>query len=242
MVLPSVPLYKPQKGKHMKKKNKSIWDGKELIWAGDGKTFLRGVGESFLTHSFFEEAYDNILSFHKPKIHYKLCLFLPCSYGKPYSQSYIHYMMLKSLRCLRDDQNKIHQIILTNAGIVPRELEEHYPFCCYDWNPKFENSEIKDRYTEVLFKRLKGYISKFNDYYDKFACYLRWSSDTYRAIKRVELDLDLKIPNFSLDPVVIDESEIDEVSCGIYDYEDDLILIIPKNLQNLIQRVKEVII
>jgi len=151
-------------------------------------------------------------------------------------------MIIKSLRSLKNEYDKIHQIILTNAGIVPRELEEHYPFCCYDWNPKFENSEIKDRYVEVLFDRLKGYISKFNDYYDKFACYLRWNSDTYRAIKKVELNLDLKIPNFSLDPIIIDKSEIDEVSYDVYDYEDDLILITVKNLQSLIQRVREVII
>ncbi|MGQ9469115.1 MAG: DUF5591 domain-containing protein [Nitrososphaerales archaeon] len=226
----------------MKRKNKSVWDGKELIWAGNGKTFLRGVGEDFLTHPFFEEAYSKILSIYKPKTHYKLCLFLPCSYGKPYSQSYIHYMIIKSLRRLKSDYEKIHQIVLTNAGIVPRELEEHYPFCCYDWNPKFENPEIKDRYAEVLFKRLKGYILKFNDYYDKFACYLRWNSDTYRAIKRVERDLDLKIPNFSLNSISINKSEIDEISYRIYDYEDDLILITSKNLQNLIQRVKGAII
>ncbi|MCP8307412.1 MAG: DUF5591 domain-containing protein [archaeon] len=226
----------------MKRKNKNIWDGKELIWAGDGKTFLRGVGENFLTHPFFEEAYSKILSIYEPKIHYKICLFLPCSYGKPYSQSYIHYMIIKSLRNLKKDYEKIHQIILTNAGIVPKELEEHYPFCCYDWNPKFENPEIKDRYAEVLFNRLKGYILKFNDHYDKFACYLRWNSDAYRAIKRVEFDLDLKIPNFSLNPISINKSEIDEVSYGIYDYEDDLILITSKNLKNLIQRVKETII
>ncbi|MEM3437027.1 MAG: DUF5591 domain-containing protein [Nitrososphaerales archaeon] len=221
---------------------KNIWDGKELIWAGNGKTFLRGVGEKFLTHPFFEEAHNKILSIYKPKTHYKLCLFLPCSYGKPYSQSYIHYMIIKSLRNLKDDYDKIHQIILTNAGIVPRELEEYYPFCCYDWNPKYENPSIKDKYINVLFKRLKEYISKFKDYYDKFACYLRWDSDTYKAIRRVEYDLDLKIPNFSLNPISINRLEIDEVACNVYDYEEDLILITPKNLQNLIKRIKEVLI
>jgi len=226
----------------MKRKKEIIWDGKELIWAGDGKTFLRGVGEGFLTHPFFEEAYGKMLSLYKPRIHYKLCLFLPCSYGKPYSQSYIHYMIIKSLKSLKNGYDKVHQVILTNAGIVPRELEEHYPFCCYDWNPRFENSEIKYRYVEVLFDKLKGYISKFNDYYDKFACYLRWNSDTYRAVKGVELDLDLKIPNFSLDSIIIDKSEIDELAYGIYDYEDDLILIASRNLQNLIKRVKEAVI
>lgn len=151
-------------------------------------------------------------------------------------------MIIKSLRSLKKDYDKIHQIILTNAGIVPRELEEHYPFCCYDWNSKFENYEIKDRYTEVLFNRLKGYISRFNECYDKFACYLRWNSDTYRAIKRVERDLDLKIPNFSLKSISIKKSEIDEVSYGVYDYEDDLILITSKNLQSLVQKVKEAMI
>jgi len=231
---------KNPKGKKLAKRIKSTWKGKELVWAGDGKTFLRGVGEDFLTHPFFEEAYERILSNYRPKIRYKLCLFLPCSYGKPYSQSYIHYAIIKSLRSLKSNYNKVHQVILTNAGIVPRELEEFYPFYCYDWNPKFENSEIKDRYTKVLFNRLKGYILKFCDHYDKYACYLRWNSDSYKAISMVERDLDLKIPNISINPIYILESEISKISFGVYDHEEDLILITQKNLQNLLQRVREV--
>jgi len=217
--------------------NKDVWDGKDLIWAGDGKTFLRGVGESYLTHPFFEEAYKKILSDYAPKTHYRLCLFLPCSYGKPYSQSYIHYMIIKSLRNLRDRYHKVHQVILTNAGIVPRELEEHYPFCCYDWNPRFENPHIKDIYVNVLFERLKGYIQKFEKYYERFACYLRWNSDSYRAVEMVESNLGLKIPNLSLGPNDIQNIEIDDIY-NIYP-DEDLILITLKNLSNLIQIVRD---
>ncbi|MCP8305170.1 MAG: DUF5591 domain-containing protein [archaeon] len=221
--------------------DKDVWDGKELIWAGDGKTFLRGVGESFLTHPFFEEAYKKILSDYKPRTHYSLCLLLPCSYGKPYSQSYIHYMIIKSLRNLEERYDRAHQVILTNAGVVPRELEEHYPFCCYDWNPRFEEPYIKDIYVKVLFKRLKGYILKFRGYYEGFACYLRWDSESYKAVKMVEVDLGLKIPNFSLRPNDIPKSEVEDV-CNIHHYEEDLVLITPKNLRNLVQRVEEAVL
>jgi len=215
--------------------NKDVWNGKELIWSGDGKTFLRGVGESYLSHPFFEEAYKKILSDYKPKINYSLCLFLPCSYGKPYSQSFIHYMIIKSLMNLKDRYSKVHQIILTNAGIVPRELEDYYPFCCYDWNPKFENHYIKDIYVEILFKRLKGFILKFKNFYKKFACYLRWNSDTHRSVEMVENNLSIEIPNFSLK--YMPKSELKDIY-NIY-HEEDFVLITPKNLCNLVQKIEE---
>ena len=220
------------------KQNKIIWDGKELTWSGDGKTFLRGVGEYFLNHPSFIEAYNKILSDYQPKKYYQTCLFLPCSYGKPYSQSYIHYMIIKCLKNLKEKYKKIHQVILSNAGIVPRELEEYYPFCCYDWNPKFENPKIKEFYSKVLCKRLVSYILKFRKYYNKYACYLRWNSDSYKAVEMVEQQINLKISNFSLKSKDIPISEIEEIynSCP----EEDLILISPTNLKNLIQKLNEV--
>ena len=101
-----------------------IWDGKELLWSGDGREYLRGVGLRYLVHPAFEEGYKKILSNYKPRKKYKLLLILPCSYGKPYSQSYIHYFLLKTIK-ETGYYDHIHQLIVTNAGIVPREL----PLC-----------------------------------------------------------------------------------------------------------------
>ncbi|MHB1492600.1 MAG: DUF5591 domain-containing protein [Thermoplasmataceae archaeon] len=59
-----------------------------------------------------------------------ICLFLPCSARKPYSESKSHKRVFEAIGDLRD---YIHEIILTSPiGIVPRELEETYPSAFYD--------------------------------------------------------------------------------------------------------------
>lgn len=215
-----------------------LWDGAELIWAGNGKTFLRGVGVKFLNHPFFVEAFNRLLDEYAPRKKYKIGLFLVCAYGKPYSQSYIHYEIIRHLKMLKGKYDAVHQIVITNAGIVPRELEEYYPFCCYDWNPKYENDEIKQLYSEVLAERIIKYIQKFQSFYEKFACYLRWDSDSYKAIKQAEEKLKMKISNLSLRPELIPNYQIESASLGVYDYEEDLVLITPKNLAYLIRKLK----
>ncbi len=215
-----------------------IWDGKELLWSGDGKEYLRGVGLRYLLHPAFEEGYKKILDRYKPKKKYKLLLILPCSYGKPYSQSYIHYFLLKTIRETGYYEH-IHQLIVTNAGVVPRELDEYYPYLAYDWNPQYETPEIKEEYVKVLVKRLKGYLEKFKGYYENIAAYLRWNSDSYRAVKIVEKELGIRIPNLAAKNVP--EKELQQVSLnGLY-VDDDLVLITPTSLDMLKQGIIKII-
>ena len=216
-----------------------VWDGREFIWAGDGKTFFRGVGRRFLVNEVFEEAFRKLLESYKPSGHYRLCLFLPCAYGKPYSQSYIHYLLLRALRRLGKRYGAVHQVIVSNVGIVPRELEERTPFACYDWNPSFETAEVKRLYSKVLTDRLTSYIRAFGSFYDGLACYLRHDSDSYRSMKEVEGRLKVKIPNLALERVP--EEEVSRASLGIYGYEQDLMLVAPSNLNNLVVRLKELL-
>ncbi len=207
-----------------------IWDGRELVWSGDGKEYLRGVGKRYLLHPAFVEGFEKLLREYRPKKKFRLCLILPCSYGKPYSQSYIHYFIMKAIKesGFWDD---IHQVIVTNAGVVPRELDEYYPYCAYDWNPKYETPEIKRLYTEVLTERLRRYIERFRGYYEKFACYLRWDSDSYAAVRNVEATLRIEIPNLA--PKSVPEEEVRKVSLyGVYD-DVDLVLITDTALKAL---------
>ncbi len=207
-----------------------IWDGKELLWSGDGKEYLRGVGLRYLVHPAFEEGYKKILNNYKPRKKYKLLLILPCSYGKPYSQSYIHYFLLKTIK-ETGYYDHIHQLIVTNAGVVPRELDEYYPYVAYDWNPRYETPEIKEEYVKVLSRRLRGYLEKYRRYYENIASYLRWNSDSYKAVMIVERELGIKIPN--LVAKTVPKREIEQVSLGgLYD-DEDLILITPTSLKKL---------
>ena len=222
----------------MKDKEWIIWNGENILWSGNGEEYLRGVGLKYLVHPAFEEGYHKIITSYKLKKHYKLMLILPCSYGKPYSQSYIHYFIIKAIR-ETGYYNEIHQVIVTNAGIVPRELDEYYPYVAYDWNPLYETASIKEKYTEILAKRLKGYIEKFRDYYDKIACYLRWNSDSYKAVRIVSEQLGINIPNLA--PKTVPQKELLEVSLnGIYE-DEDLVLITPTALKSLVEGIKKII-
>jgi len=215
-----------------------IWDGSELTWVGKELIYLRGVGYDYLCNDYFELGFKKIIEKYRPRKRYKLGLILPCSYGKPYSQSYIHYFLIKAIK-ESGFYNDIHQIIVTNAGVVPRELDEYYPYCAYDWNPKYETKEIKEAYTEVLAYRLATYIKKFKEYYEKWACYLRWNSDSYRAVQLVKKDLNIEIPNLMVKNVP--QQELYEISLeGIYE-DEDLILITPTALKNLTQSLIKII-
>jgi len=196
------------------------------------------VGVKYLKHQAFEEGYKKLLRNYKPKRKYKLLLFMPCSYAKPYSRSYIHYFIIKTLK-ETGYYNDIHQVILTNAGIVPRELEEYYPYVAYDWNPQYETMEIKKLYIQVLYERLKSFILKFRNYYENMACYLRWNSDSYKAIKLVEKELKVSIPNLA--PRNVPKEEIEKAALGIYTYEEDIVLITETALKTLKESIRKIV-
>jgi len=214
------------------------WSGRELVWSGDGREYLRGVGVKYLLHPAFNEGFEKLLKVYKPRKRYALCLFIPCSYGKPYSQSFIHYFIQKAI-AESGFFNEVHQVILTNAGVVPRELEEYYPYVAYDWNPSYETPEVKKLYVEVLAWRLRRFIEAFRGFYTKFACFLRWDSDSFKAVGIAARSLGIEIPNLA--PQSVPESEVEEVSLrGIYS-DPDLVLITPTALRSLTEGIKRLL-
>ena len=205
----------------------------------DEKFFLRGVGKKYLVHPHFEKWFNYIIENYNPPNYKKIALFTVCSWGKPYSQSYIHYFIQKTLNDLETTKfNKIHQIIVSNCGIVPRELENFYPFCSYDWDPNFEWDEIKKEYSSILACRLKRYLDKQASKYDQMFCYLRYDSDSYDAIRIVEKNSNYKIPNLSLTEVSKDE--IFEASLGNLYNDCDIILITKSNLSSLLEKLRKI--
>ncbi|MCE4599704.1 MAG: DUF5591 domain-containing protein [Desulfurococcales archaeon] len=210
-----------------------VWDGGELDWVDSrGKRlYLRGVGYKYLAEWPFNEGYEKLMSSYTPKRRYKLGLIMPCSYGKPYSQSYIHYIIRSRIAdYIRN--GLVHEIIVTNAGVIPRELDEYWPYTAYDWNPAYETPEIKECYTRVLAERLTGYLSKFREYYEGFAAYLRWDSDSWRAVVIASRRIGIDIPNLAAKRV--DKSEVEKMGLGLgYDEDPDIVLITDSSLNSL---------
>jgi len=218
-----------------------VWSGNEFDWVNPRgeRLYLRGVGWKYLAEWPFTEAHQKLLANYKPRKHYKIGLFIPCSYGKPYSQSYIHYFIRKIIaNYIR--QGLLHEIILTNAGVVPRELDEYWPYTAYDWNPLKETPEIKECYKLVLKQRTKGYIEKFREYYDRYAAYLRWNSDSWNALRELSEEQGLTIPNLAAKNIPSRELEELDLELG-YKLDPDLELITPTSLKNLAKGLRSIL-
>ncbi|MFX0132241.1 MAG: DUF5591 domain-containing protein [Candidatus Hodarchaeota archaeon] len=201
--------------------------------------FLKGVGKEYTDNHIFNTAHKKIIDEYKPNISNQIALFTVCSWGKPYKQSYIHYFILRSL-IKANLLDKLQLIIVTNAGIVPYGLSDDYPYFAYDWDPLLETPEIKKIYIEVLTKRLNEFMEHKKKYYSRFCCYLRHQSESYQSIKKVEKELKLEIPNLAIHENKITQNEISQVSLDYYE-DHDLALITKRNLDNLVNRLKEII-
>lgn len=201
------------------------------------KPFLRGIGRKYLKNKYFNKWQEYLVNEYQPPKKYKICLFLPCAWGKPYSQSYIHYEIIKTLHSTGHYED-IHQIIVSNAGVIPREWENYYPFAAYDWDPNLEWKDIKKEYIKVLTERLVNFIDKHKDNYEHFLCYLRPDSESFKAIKNIETKFNLSILNSC--KYEISSEELSQISVfGVYN-DCDHVLLAKKNLQNLYKEISHI--
>ncbi len=156
---------------------------------------LTGLGENYLTHPHFEAWHDYIIRWYRPP-EGRVLLFLPCSYVKPYSMSKTHKAIME---VLGSDRRRFHEVMLSNAGVIPREFENRYPFNSYDWDERMETPEIKRRYIEVTSERIRNYLTAHMKYYDGVACYLKPSSESYQALKKACDDVGVGLRNLLTD-------------------------------------------
>ena len=141
-----------------------------------------GVGENSLTHPYFEVWQDYINRWYIPPKGKDILLFLPCAYKKPYSESETHRKIIQRLKKLKI-YDKIHQVMISNAGVIPREFENFYPFNYYDWDERRETDEIKRRYTEVTTDRIEKYLTSHRDNYKRVYCFLKYDSESFLSLR-----------------------------------------------------------
>ncbi len=152
---------------------------------------LSGVGERYMTHPHFEVWQDYILRWYSPPAGKKTLLFLPCSYAKPYSRSRTHKGIINVLR----EHSGIHEVMLSNAGVVPREFEDYYPFNSYDWDESKETGEIKQRYIEVTKERIRRYLKTHGSHYRGVFCFLDYESESFKALSGACDELSMECNN-----------------------------------------------
>lgn len=186
---------------------------------------LNGVGKAQLSHPHFEiwQSYfkDNFII----QENIELIIFIPCAAIKPYYNSPIHRIFNKII----DKYKNIQKFVISNAGIIPYEFCDRYPFESYDWNPLFENDTIKQEYIEVISKRIFDFFNdkKINRSI-KFITYLRNGSESLKSLKIAFSKLNLNL-------------EVIEISGKLHKTADtDLLLILEENLKRLEEELKEV--
>lgn len=177
---------------------------------------INGVGEEQLLHPHFEKWHKWIIKEYRPPPN-SIAVFIPCSAIKPYYNSPIHKAFNKIL-----DKFQTHKIVISNAGIIPYEFADCYPFNSYDWNPIYETKEIKEKYIEVTKQRLSNYLNAYGNSYTDFAAYLRPNSDSLKALMEISGEKKKHVH------VV----EIDEIKRPTTS-DHDLVLAHPTNLKRL---------
>ncbi|GCC10642.1 PUA domain protein [archaeon] len=114
--------------------------------------------------------YRRIKECYSPPEDIKLTVVLPCSAKKPYSTSKSHITFRKAIKAGAGKKlNLVHEVTLTSPlGMVPRELEELYPACCYDtsvtgyWSEEEKSTaeELIRDYAGKAHSKIVGYCSE----------------------------------------------------------------------------------
>ncbi len=190
------------------------------------KNELKGAKISNLIHPYYNIWQEYISYFYEKPAIKRYALFLHCSYKKPYSSSKTHRKILSYL--VRSPYYaKIHQLIISNPGVIPREFENKYPFNAYDWPEYEETEEIKKAYIEINAKRIEEYLN--NKDYDIIFAYLKPESESLRALEIAINDLGLKDKYF----YVLDRKRYESIKSLKGAYCDDILL------QNMIEKINE---
>ena len=182
---------------------------------------LNGTSREQLLHPHFEIWQKWFLDEYEPPKN-KIALFIPCAAIKPYYNSPIHKIINQALESYHD---KIHKIVISNAGVIPYEFSDKYPFDSYDWNPLAESESIKKDYYDVTKERLDAYIEKHE--YKSYLSYLRLNSISFNSLKDACENHNIKLSYEQLDEVI-----------G-YDKDTDLILTYSQNLNLLTKMLEE---
>lgn len=153
---------------------------------------LKGATVENLENPAYNVWQDYIDRFYEVPKEKKYALFLPCAFRKPYSTSKTHREIMRRLVPL-PFYATLHQVMISNPGVIPREFEGKYPFAHYDWPEWEETPAIKRKYVEVTQKRVENYLS--NHHYNKIFAYFKPSSESYEALKNACKKLKIQLIN-----------------------------------------------
>lgn len=94
-----------------------------------------------------------------------ICIFVPCSKKKPYHESPSHKHFDSVIFSLLEKEN-VHIVTFGTCGVVPRELDEEYPFMDYSFMMgKCSITSVKRDFMKTETERIAAYLGKTKDTY-----------------------------------------------------------------------------
>jgi hypothetical protein len=163
-------------------------------------------GEDEFACECFEPLWQRVLSEYHPKK--TLALILPCTFGKPYIESYLTQTILSSLLAATDkffegekfsavrdflsglEHKDVLDVIdiwhMSSCGFVPPDWEiaddGEYSFGAYDWDSaRASEEDVASWYTAAL-RRTEEWMSTFEPRYEKILVYLRNGSKSQEVV------------------------------------------------------------
>ncbi|HDR72693.1 MAG TPA: tRNA-ribosyltransferase [Methanoculleus sp.] len=126
-------------------------------------------GPSFY-HPAFEAAHRFIIRQYVPPAR-DICIFLPCSMKKPYSQSPSHITFRGIISAVLPD-DRYHVVVFGTCGVVPGELERMYPYSHYRFMLGRCGSErVRRDFLAIETGRLEAYLEKTAGTYKRRVAY-----------------------------------------------------------------------
>ncbi len=179
---------------------------------------INGVGIDHLIHPHFKIWQEYFKKSYFINNNIKIIIFLPCAAIKPYYNSPTHRCFNKVI----DKFAYIQKIVISNAGVIPYEFCNKYPFDSYDWNPLFETYEIKQEYIKITSQRIFDFFNakKLKNKLIHIS-YLRNDSESLKSLEIAFNKLNLNL-------------NIVKISGKLHKTADtDLLLIMEENLKRL---------
>jgi len=185
-----------------------------------GKVFLRGIGEDVLKHPSFKEWHEFFISKYKPPRR-DILLFHNCTWGKPYHESWI-FREVERVVYESINREKVHFVVVSSAGVVPREYWDQWPFCSYDADPWLFTPEDYKTFVNVNSQRVSNYLSKYSEIYKCIVAYFPQGDCARESVKLGIEASNCILPTYFVPDIYPDQNKRDEDYYACLTYPESL--------------------
>ena len=154
----------------------------------------QNLDERIISLKYTPDDFDILKNGYEPPLGKRVLLIIPCSGGKPYSQSRSHRLIAERLEQALGEKTKLLEKVTLSGlyGLVPSEYEQETPVLGYDFRlERFMKEQIT-----LVSDRMVTYLERHGSHYD--ACIGYATSSAYRTVLEQAAK---KVPSLQVLPV-----------------------------------------